>query len=1303
LGEGARIKVGQTVGTPGGLRAEIERDDGSKVRLDEHARVTVTGEGVELLEGRVIVLGGPGPAQLVAAGERLSMTRGRAQVVFDGGKREYSVIEGHGTLTVADRTIELTAGSVIETPIEAKPAGPVAPVISLAPLQDSTWAKDFERAKALATTLPPGVGSLTARRPNSQARSQPLRITDQRVRVTIKGRVAHTEIEQAFHNDAGQELEGTYRFPIPSDASISGLQLLVGSRWMEGEMLEKTRARAIFKSIVDRVIPRDPALLEWEQGSVFKLKVFPIPARGERRVRLSYTQQLPETADGTMRYRYPMGGTGAGDTTIGNFDFQVSVDGRTVDPGRVDEVKTPMLDLQREVVDGHLRLSHRARGYVPTHELGVDLPAPAPAVVTHVDRDGQAYFMMHMRPTFTPATPTAVDYAFVVDRSHGTAPELWAAASGLVRASIDGLGADDRFTVLACDTACDRAGPGLMNVSSDTKGEVERFLSSQPLGGASDIGGMLEAGAAALAPRAGADRVVVYLGDGVASSGELAADDIVALTRRETLAGVRVQAVAMGARADALLLGAVTRSSGGDLISVGVNDDLERVARELQLRARVPAFGDLQLDLPAALYDVHPRILPALRPGEGVTVVGKIRPDAWGTVSGDAVLRRTSTGEQTRQPVQIDWSAPRQHPYLPRAWAAEEIGWLTTTAGHEAKTRIVQLSEDYTVMSRYTALLVLENDAMYRQHRVARRHAAKDRWRGELQPIPGGVTARLSGGLKLGGGGATSTASQVAADASKPAMRGQVPLDDLTAARTPTGGSANAWPTSAPEAAARPAEPEAEPIEEDRLAANAKTGTRGRESRNEAMPKDAADDWFDEDEAKAQGGEDLKASERERYAQLEKSRDENAQARPEAQAQTESAAPATSSDNRGRGDWLDPFPGVPPAGAAPEADPEPADFDFEEDEDAGDWAAFPGEKTPSKKKKGKSTSKKPAPRPSSKAPAALDDAFGGDDGGSGGGRLGTAFGGSGYGGGPYTHRPRPRPPRPRLRVRPVDGPSTQALDQLARLLARRDGNRDDRARHRALVTAAMRAGDPRAAAWAAEWAEADPDHASAITARADALHRDGHAMASRAYESAAEASPFDRKLHKRLASALESKQRWERACSHRRAVVSIDPARGDAWAELARCLAQAGDPSRGRERLQVGLTRARTQRGAIDRALRGDQFALPAEPSLAVRADVHAELTWSGPADLDIVLVDARGRRLSAMRPEGSLAVRERPGHEVLTWRKLKKSVVVEVTRADGGTDPVNARLVIKTPDGRRSFDLNLTRGSQRLARVYRK
>src|SRR5262249_55610990 len=70
--------------------------------------------------------------------------------------------------------------------------------------------------------------------------------------------------------------------------------------------------------------------------------------------------------------------------------------------------------------------------------------------------------------------------------------------------------------------------------------------------------------------------------------------------------------------------------------------------------------------------------------------------------------------------------------YLPRSWAKLEIERLLAenAAGH--KDRIVALSKAMYVMTPFTSLLVLENEAMYQQYKVDR--GRKDHW--ALYPCP---------------------------------------------------------------------------------------------------------------------------------------------------------------------------------------------------------------------------------------------------------------------------------------------------------------------------------------------------------------------------------------------------------------------------------------------------------------------------------------------------------------------------------------------------------------------------------------
>src|SRR5260370_31414898 len=78
-----------------------------------------------------------------------------------------------------------------------------------------------------------------------------------------------------------------------------------GSR-MEGGMVDRDFGRAVYEEIVYR--QKDPALLEWVDGSTFKMRVFPLEPRQEKRIILSYTQKLPGLY-GETQYRFPAGHT----------------------------------------------------------------------------------------------------------------------------------------------------------------------------------------------------------------------------------------------------------------------------------------------------------------------------------------------------------------------------------------------------------------------------------------------------------------------------------------------------------------------------------------------------------------------------------------------------------------------------------------------------------------------------------------------------------------------------------------------------------------------------------------------------------------------------------------------------------------------------------------------------------------------------------------------------------------------------------------------------------------------------------
>ena len=160
--------------------------------------------------------------------------------------------------------------------------------------------------------------------------------------ITIDEVEQHIFIEEVFENHTDEVLEGIYRFPMPPDAQIERLALDVDGKLEEGAFLDRERAAGIWRGAIVNAAPqarrplddivwvpgpwRDPALLEWQRGGRFELRIFPIPKRGSRRVVLAYPEVVKATGN-TRRYTYPLAYDPNGSTRVGRFDVDVEIRG----------------------------------------------------------------------------------------------------------------------------------------------------------------------------------------------------------------------------------------------------------------------------------------------------------------------------------------------------------------------------------------------------------------------------------------------------------------------------------------------------------------------------------------------------------------------------------------------------------------------------------------------------------------------------------------------------------------------------------------------------------------------------------------------------------------------------------------------------------------------------------------------------------------------------------------------------------------------------------------------------------------
>ncbi len=106
----------------------------------------------------------------------------------------------------------------------------------------------------------------------------------------LDGFFAFTEVKLSFYNPENRQREGRFRVTLPDNARLARFAMLIEDRWQEGEVVEREKATRVYEDFLHR--KQDPAILETDAGNEFSARIFPIPAKSEKKIIFSYSQTL---------------------------------------------------------------------------------------------------------------------------------------------------------------------------------------------------------------------------------------------------------------------------------------------------------------------------------------------------------------------------------------------------------------------------------------------------------------------------------------------------------------------------------------------------------------------------------------------------------------------------------------------------------------------------------------------------------------------------------------------------------------------------------------------------------------------------------------------------------------------------------------------------------------------------------------------------------------------------------------------------------------------------------------------------
>jgi len=541
----------------------------------------------------------------------------------------------------------------------------------------------------------------------------PLSIKYHHVEVDIDNQVATTKVDQVFTNENDRELEGIYIFPIPEGASISEFAMYVDGERVTAEVLERKKARDIYEDIVRRM--KDPALLEYMGRGAFKARVYPIPARGEKRIQLQYSEVL-EYDSGLCKYVYPLNTEKFSAKPIQSVSVAVSVKSNKA----IKSVYSPSHD-----VDIHRKNDHKATlGYeasnvrpdkdlvmyytVSDKDFGLNLLA-------HREAGEDGFFIMLIAPKYEIAKEDVIekDIIFVLDVSGSMKKDgKLEQAKDALKFCVSSLNKGDRFGIIIFSTDVEEFDSDLLPAASKNVEKAVRFIGDLKSRGGTNINDALQT---ALKKDTDPERprMIVFLTDGLPTVGERNVDAILKNVKKAEADSVRLFTFGVGYDVNTHFLDKLSQSNRGTPQYVEPSEDIEVAVSSFYNKISEPVLSDLKLDAGTAkLREMYPGSLPDLFRGSQLLVMGRYK----GAGKTDVRLEGRIRDEKYALTNAADF--PRRssaNSFIPRLWAQRKIGYLLDEIrshgkDNELKDEIIRLSKKYGIITPYTSFLVLPDE-----------------------------------------------------------------------------------------------------------------------------------------------------------------------------------------------------------------------------------------------------------------------------------------------------------------------------------------------------------------------------------------------------------------------------------------------------------------------------------------------------------------------------------------------------------------------------------------------------------------
>ncbi len=584
-------------------------------------------------------------------------------------------------------------------------------------------------------------GSLVLLTPAGQLKAQcPLKHTA--VKAEISGFLSRVVVTQNFENPFREKIEAVYVFPLPQNAAVDDMTMLVGDRVVRGKILPREQAQAVYEAA--RASGQVASLLDQERPNIFTQSVANILPGEKIKITISYVETL-KYENGAYEFVFPMvvapryvPGAPTSRRRTSSFapntdqvpdaskisprpvrqglraGHDISLD-ITLDAGiAIDSVdsKTHQVAIERPSL-GSAKIHLKELATIPNKDfiLRFDVSGSAirDAVITHrLDKGG--FFTMILQPPdrVTVEDVSPKELVFVLDTSGSMGGFPIEKAKETIKLALANLYPSDTFNLITFSGDTHVLFEQPVPATPDNLRKAQEFLLSRQGSGGTE---MMTAIKAALEPsdKQNHVRIVCFLTDGQVGNDMAIIDEV------KKHPNARIFAFGIGGSVNRFLLDEISEQGRGEVEYVGLNDDGSAAARRFHERVRNPLLTDISVEWDGlTVSDVYPQRIPDLFSVKPVVLTGRYLNSGNGTLR----LKGKIAGNDFVRDIPVHFPENEaRHDVLPATWARQRIGDLMAqdyTGIQQAKARpdlketITQLGMEFRLLTQFTSFVAVE-------------------------------------------------------------------------------------------------------------------------------------------------------------------------------------------------------------------------------------------------------------------------------------------------------------------------------------------------------------------------------------------------------------------------------------------------------------------------------------------------------------------------------------------------------------------------------------------------------------------